>query len=481
MTKKKDNRISGVVPSVNRVLKELQPVYKNILLKRYLRIIPILLSVLRSQDILARNRTWPGISPVGKQAAKLITSNSIHKLRICIDEYAVANNEQPDELWQLVRAYCRYGPIGLIDALPSPLPTLISDEIQECASFYRLAKHPRSDMGLHIRSLLGLYAVELGLLELSSFVARYAWASDRKTGLWYIGESERTEHVPKSVRRLNLDQSYPHQRWRAHIAVLPFNCSLTTRHQISVNPWLIWMIDEFTGTLMGFRICPVEPTLKDILLTLRWSIWHNDASWWTARGAPDILELPDGLGVLDEDSCRALHYTRTKLQFVDADKIELQASTKELWIDLPEKVVSWLQFQKQRLSVIGDLRWTIADIRTTLLDLVYETAAQAASSIATPNALIERQCSLPWNNGIAGALLLPRVKSYTIFDQCIDVYGVSYHLVGQEISNSIINIHYDPDDARHIFVIHNGAHVIKMPARAFEHPMTWYELVGQIV
>jgi hypothetical protein len=84
-------------------------------------------------------------------------------------------------LWQLLRAYCRFGPIGLIDALPSLLPPLIADELHDYAAFVRLAKHPRTDAGVFIRERLDALADDLGLPRLTPWLARYAWATDKRT------------------------------------------------------------------------------------------------------------------------------------------------------------------------------------------------------------------------------------------------------------------------------------------------------------
>src|SRR5439155_15296717 len=87
-------------------------------------------------------------------------------------------------------------------------------------------------------------------------------------------------------------------------------CFLSRRHQILVEPWLIWIIDSHTATLMGFRVCPNRPAERDVWLTFRWSIWHYDAPWWHARGIPDELIMPSELGALD-DNCGPGRYIRS--------------------------------------------------------------------------------------------------------------------------------------------------------------------------
>lgn len=135
----------------------------------------------------------------------------VRQARDIIDAYAVQHDEDKDEVWHLFYAYCRYGSIGLLDALPVDTVPLMPEELQTCALFHRLGKHPRSDVGIYIRQLLSTYANDLGYALLPPFLARYAFAQERKLEHWYLPEGDATEHVTKTTRRLNLQQDYPHR------------------------------------------------------------------------------------------------------------------------------------------------------------------------------------------------------------------------------------------------------------------------------
>jgi hypothetical protein len=42
-----------------------------------------------------------------------------------------------------------------------------------------------------------------------------------------------------------------------------------------------------------------------------------------------------------------------------------------------------------------------------------------------------------------------------------------------------VDVRYDPDDARVVLLIYNGAYVIRAYAAAFEHHLTWLDLVDE--
>jgi hypothetical protein len=107
-----------LTPSILRALTDLLPEHQVIVAQQYKRLLPVLLLLMRPRDILERNRTWPGISPKGKQATRYLTVKWARQARVTIQSYATESGEDPDLLWQLCRAYFRYGPIGLIDVLP---------------------------------------------------------------------------------------------------------------------------------------------------------------------------------------------------------------------------------------------------------------------------------------------------------------------------------------------------------------------------
>ncbi len=279
-----------IAPSIHRVLCGLTPEFSTLITERYQRLLPILFRLLRPRDILERNRAWPGVRPINKGTTRLLATRNGSTLRACIKEYVLSDgkDEDTDELWQLLRAYCRYGPIGLIEVLPSSLPPLVADVLQDCADFHRLAKHPRTDAGIYIRELLNQYADDLGIARLPSFVARYAFASDRRITRWFVGDGPVTDSISKTYRRLNLNQSFPNQIWTLGMSQLPIQCHLARRHPSLVTPWLIWITDKHSQQLMGLRVCVGPPTPQDAMLALRWSIWPYDPPWWPGRGAPGV-------------------------------------------------------------------------------------------------------------------------------------------------------------------------------------------------
>src|SRR5687768_16550219 len=112
-------------PSIRRAIRDLSPAFQALIQERYQRILAVLLLLLSPRDILERNRTWPGVSPNGKKATRLLTLKWSRQARATIRQYALQSGENADELWLLCRSYFRYGPIGLVEALPSHLPSLI--------------------------------------------------------------------------------------------------------------------------------------------------------------------------------------------------------------------------------------------------------------------------------------------------------------------------------------------------------------------
>lgn len=305
--------VSQHPPSIERSLRGLSAEHGQIVQSRYNRLLPVLHILMRWHDIYERNRAWPGTSPTGKVATSWIAPSQAAQARDVIDAYATQVGEERDQLWKLFYGYCRYGPLGLIDALPDDTPPLIPQQLQEFATFHRLAKHPRSDAGMYIRELLDAYANDLGYPRLPAFVARYAFIEERKLERWFFPKEKATEKIAKTTRRLNVSNYYPHRRWQAGIVQLPLTCRLAQRHQLSIQPWLTWMADIHTDTLMGFRLSPHPPTTWDILLTFRWSIWHYDAPWWNARGTPDELVVPPTATGLDVLASKSLSYLRVAL------------------------------------------------------------------------------------------------------------------------------------------------------------------------
>ena len=111
--------------SIHRAIRDLSGAHPALIRERYHRIHPVLRLLLHPRDILERNRTWPGIKPRGKEATRYLTLTWARQAGKIIRRYAAQHVEDADELWLLCRAYFRYGPIGLVDALASELPPLI--------------------------------------------------------------------------------------------------------------------------------------------------------------------------------------------------------------------------------------------------------------------------------------------------------------------------------------------------------------------
>lgn len=461
-------------PSIERVLQNLDFEGQLRLNERYRRLLPVLGLLLRPSDIARRNRTWPGSKPEGRAATSYLSTGEARIARDVIESYATQVAEDATELWQLFRAYCRFGPIGLLEVFSSDSP-LVPDALQECADFHRLAKHPRADAGIYIRPLLEHYADELGMPRLSKFIARYAWASDRKLERWYVGESSSAEHVSRTARRVVLGQSYPHKRWRTHLAPLPIHCRITSRNKEMIQPWLIWMTDKYTSSLMGFRLCATEPTIVDFGLTLRWSIWHFGASWWPARGAPESVDIPLQWAGQTEPLVYPLSFLHTNLRPVPTESNDCTTSRYPGW---PEGFEVWVNHQ-QRATRSPHAVWTIAELRNGLIEYVQETLLPTIAARTTPLTLQMADCSLPWSSGIGVVGLLPSGGHSQVSNNRVHLWGVPFDLFGEAIADgTTVNVRYDPDDARRVYAVVGQAKVVIAVASAFEHQMSWADLIS---
>jgi len=465
-------------PSIARATRGLLPAHQVILEQRYWRLLPILCLLLRPSEIARRNRTWPGSKPEDKAATTYLSTKEASLAREIIATYAAQEHEDVGQLWPLFRAYCRYGPIGLLEALPSDGERLVPDMLQECADFYRLAKHPRADAGLYIRPLLDQYADDLGISRLPPFAARYAWATDRKFERWHTGDSASTEHVSRTTRRIVLGQPYPHKSWRTHLAPLDITCQLS-RHTSTtvVRPWLLWVSDEHTGALMGYRICATEPTPQDLALTLRWSIWHFGAPWWPARGGPEILKAPQNLLEVNASSRRALSYLHTKL--VPTPQTDAP-DDDDGYLGWPDDFAGWLEHLRQRVpNLRSSQRWTITELNTMIAEYAQEALLRDISARSTSLELQQADCSLPWSTGIAAALLLPSAGILSTQSGRINVWGVPYEAPeGNLEGGQLVDVRYNPDDARRVYAVVGQASIVVAVASAFEHQMSWADLVS---
>lgn len=462
-----------------RGIKALGLSYQKIIHERFYRLLPFLLWLMSPEDIFARNRTWPGVSPIGKGATRFLSTRGAAIARRALKQFCRSRGEDFEQLWSLFRAYCRFGPIALADALPSELPPLVPDELGELAVFHRLAKHPRSDAGIYIRQLLDHYASELDIAPLQPFVARYAWANDARIERWFVPESAATEHVARTTRRIVMGQDYPHQCWLERQAPLPFAILLSRRHPLIVQPWLIWLNERYTDQLMGYWICAAEPTPRDLALTLRWSIWHFDAHWWPVRGVPDTLVVPEQLLKVDPDVQRALAYLHIELRPKE-DCSEYVAGTE--YSGWPEIFTTWIQQLQQQIERQPLAhRWTMAELNSLLLDHIKDSLRADTSSRATPTTLQEQDCSLPWSTGISAALLLPSAGRVQISSSTLEVRGIPYGLTIDLVpGNSTVDVRYDPADARQVYVVIGQARVKGAIASAFEHRTSWYDLVDNL-
>lgn len=467
---------TNIKPSIQRALRSLGTEYQQLITERYERILPILLQKLTGRDILERNRAWPGCSPQGKGATTLLTHRGLRQLRAALTTYVKQHPEEDaSELYALLYAYCRYGPIGLVEALPSHLPPLIDERLQELADFHRLGKHPRSDIGIYIRNLLEHYCDALGIPRLPDFVARYTYATDRKITRWFLGDSATTERVSKTTRRLNVDEPYPHRRWIARVSKLPLRCYLSQRRSVLIEPWMVWMYDEMTTTLMGFRLCASQPTMQDYRRTLRWSIWHFDAPWWKARGIPDHLVLPSAAGPLHDDAQRALRYLHTEVEHEDT------ACTAAEFVGFPEDFADWLGGFDDQTGSPTPHNFTLAALQQHILDYVRDSVEDKAFAQSAPSALSEQGVSLPWSAGIGAVLLLPSAGTHTVREGQIIVSRVPFDARGDGLEDgTTVDVRLDPDDARSVFLIREQAQVVRAYACAFEHRLPWCELTTDL-
>jgi hypothetical protein len=225
--------------------------------------------------------------------------------------------------------------------------------------------------------------------------------------------------------------------------------------------------EGYTDTLMGVRMCPDLPNVWDILLTLRWSIWHFDAPWWNTRGVPDELFVPPEyaqIATLAPNAFRFLH-----IQHI------AEADTRPP-PPMLEHVVATLAQQQHVQSNRAQL--TLTELQALARERVRELQEQQYS-IATPSELYAERVSLPWSKGIAAAELLPATGPLIVDGGMVHVHGVPYDLPATAMldGRSVI-VRYDPDDARCVWIVHDRAHVVLAYAAGFEHPMPWWELLS---
>ena len=466
--------------SLNRTLRGLTPLHQARITSRYERLLPLLRLLLRPRDIYERNRAWPGVRPIGKEATTYLSPSESWRARDVIVAYAIQSQADPNELWDLFYAYCRYGPIGLVDALDADESIWVPEALQACAQFHRLAKHPRSDAGSYIRELLAEYATALQVDTLPDFLARYVFVAERRLTNWFVGEHAKTAHLVKTTRRLNLDQDYPHQCWFMKSSQFPFTCILSERHPTAVQPWLLWCWDHHTGETQGVVITPYQPTIHDVLRCYRWSIWHYEAPWWSSRGAPERLILPNQSTPLESTTKLAFVYTHCQCvpsNKTDAANVLDASEDTPLWYGLPGDFTEWLAYIGDGFINARRRPTTVAELRTRLLDYFQELTEQMATR-STPSFLSSQGVSLPWSQDAAAVLLLPSAGVHVLNGQEVYVFGVPYRRSSpSQRTSTSADIRFDPDDARLVYLVHNSASIEVAHARDFEHPAAWIELV----
>lgn len=232
------------------------------------------------------------------------------------------------------------------------------------------------------------------------------------------------------------------------------------------------MYDEMTTTLMGFRLCASQPTMRDYLRTLRWSIWHSDAPWWKSRGIPDNLVLPSAAGSLNDDAQRALRYLHTEVEYEDT------ACTAGEFVGFPDDFPDWLSGFDDPTVSPTPRNFTLDALHQHILDYVRDSVEDKAFAQSAPSALSEQGVSLPWSAGIGAVLLLPSAGTHTVRESQIVVSGVPFDARGAGLEDgATVDVRIDPDDARSVFAICEQARVVQAYACAFEHRLPWCELL----
>ena len=453
--------------SLNRTLRGLAPLYQARITSRYERLLPLLRLLLRPRDIYERNRAWPGVRPIGKEATTYLSPSESWRARDVIVAYAIQSQADSDELWDLFYAYCRYGPIGLVDAFLEDTVEFAPREILEYTRFLRVGKHPRSDPGVYVGELLDAYADTLGIPRLPAFVSRYLFASQRLLDRWFLPEHDTTSNQPKTIRRLNTAHMYPHHTWMYWAAPFPVQCFVNDYHPTPVEPWLCGFTDMSSGEIMDVQVSIGKPSTSNFGIGLRQALWHFDASWWPARGIPDRIVVPEVIVETLSEFSSAL--AMMHCQLYPAEKVNDTAS----W--LPTATSSWFA---QLFHVVATRpAVTVSQLRQLVVEFFHD-AALTVSSKATPSVFAEASTSLPWGHEIASALLLPTVGQQQVHGGVISVFAVPYDVAALGMTDgSRVDVRFDPWDARWVYIVEAYAQVRRVAAIGFEHRTTWFELL----
>jgi hypothetical protein len=210
----------------------------------------------------------------------------------------------------------------------------------------------------------------------------------------------------------------------------------------------------------------VKPTFEDYLATLRWSIWHYDAPWWASRGIPDELVLPGEGSNVAERHQQALAYLATRL-VTEPSPSFTPHPTVERWIE-----------ERRRAFNPDSPLPTLGALTTYLLDFLAEQQEKMQTT-STPIALTDQLVSLPWSTGIAAAYLLRSAGTLPIIDGRVMVHHIPFNVPGDDVSKAkSVDVFYDRDDARQVYLVHSGAHVTVAPATAFTGiRVAWWDVV----
>ncbi len=169
---------------------------------------------------------------------------------------------------------------------------------------------------------------------------------------------------------------------------------------------------------------------------------------------------------------RALTYTHTRILISD---VPVHPSFPDLLVDWARSLD--YSARSGRIQAI-----TLAALNLLCRDHVCEVTSATITAAPTPVKLADQQVSLPWSAGIAAALLLPSGGRQTVTEGTVSLCDVPFDAAAAGLSDgTMVDLRYDPDDARAMYLISADAWVARAPASAFEHHVPWIELVNSPV
>lgn len=455
-------------PGLQRTLRGLEQPFQQRITERYKRLLPLLGILLRPRDIYERNRAWPGVRPVGKEATTYLSPTASWRARDIITAYAAQSQEDSSELWDLFYAYCRYGPIGLVDALGEDVG-LAPHDIQAYAQFLRLGKHPRSDAGVYVRELLDAYAVIRRYPPPPPFVSRYLWASNRLLDRWFFSEQPETADQPKTTRRINLNILYPHCRWLFWTKPLGVECRINNNGPKTVDPWICGLTDLSTNSMMGFQISINAPSPVIFGMCLRQAIWHFGNTWWPARGVPDAVVIQSQFADIETQFMHPLRFLHCQIIQVE-DAIYSDMSTTagvDHWLE--QYTVTPPRSNAYTCSELMD------SIKEAVLDNLY-----LVSTRSTPMVFVDDDACLPWGHELSSALLLPSGGRQQVTNGIIHLFDVPFDASSAGYADGcVVDVRFDLWDARYVYLVDENTMVRRAPACAFEHRTNWLDVLSE--